>query len=207
MHDPSSSGSSQPQQDDDKEKASQEDLMEQVAEMIDNLSSYQLYRLQTRINFLLEDPQRLKVVARSITPRCEIQYFCVRDNRCKNAIVEKINRTTVDVIDVEGGERWRIELAAINTGDATVRPLAVSGRLSKQDFSVGQIVGFENRDLEEVIGTIIRLNSKTATLECDLGFKWRVAYSLLRQIFDANSSPASSASHSEDKSKQQLLLE
>lgn len=44
-------------------------------------------------------------------------------------------------------------------------------------------MSFEGRDLIQRLGTVIRLNQKTATLSCD-GQQWRVSFALLRRVVD-----------------------
>ena len=59
-----------------------------------------------------------------------------------------------------------------------------SGRqLSRSDFALGNTVSFEGRDFIEHLGTIVRLNQKTATVSCD-DHEWRVPFSLLRHVVD-----------------------
>jgi len=46
-------------------------------------------------------------------------------------------------------------------------------------------VGFTDKHLRERIGTIVRLNQKTASISCsDTVGHWRVSYSLLRRIVE-----------------------
>jgi hypothetical protein len=185
----------------------QEDSFGKVVELIDNLTAYQLYRLRAHVDIMLGDPQRLKTSAREAVSGCETEYYCVRVNRVVKAVVDKVNRTTVDVTNVEDGKRWRIELAAVNTGGAEekVSPQCAGRQLSRHDLSVGQIVGFQDRDHQDRFGTIVRLNPKTVTVECEFGLKWRVGYSLLFPVFDVESS--SEGSFDDDQPRQQLLLE
>ena len=187
-------------------KACENEPFNRAVELINDLTAYQLYRLQAHIEVLLEEPTRLKPVARTIVPKCEIEYFCRRENRCVPAIVDKVNRTTVDVTNVQDGGKWRIELAAVNTGSTEVyaQPRSSSRQLSRHDLSVGQIVGFQDRGHQDRFGTIVRLNQKTVTLECEFGTKWRVGYSLLFFVLDGQ--PCNHHS-SDDSSRQQLLLD
>ncbi len=183
-----------------------ENTFEDAVELVDRMTPYQLYRLSARISLLMEDPARLKPVARALTPGCEIEYFCASENRSIPAIVNKINRTTASVTNVGDGEVWRIDLASVDTGGAAIDSHAShSDRpLARQDLSVGQLVGFVGRDHENVYGVIVRLNQKTVTLECDFGKKWRVSYSLLFEVLDGATAHGQS---SEDRPHQQLLIE
>ncbi len=55
--------------------------------------------------------------------------------------------------------------------------------MGRADFALGETVSFEGRDLIQNLGTIVRLNQKTATVSCD-GHQWRVSYALLRHVVD-----------------------
>ncbi len=163
-----------------------EEPFDQAVELLNDLTPHQLYRLSARIDLFMEDSTRLKPIARSLSPGCEIEYFCSRENRCIPAIVNKVNRTTADVTNVGDGKRWRIELAAINTGGAedSLQSMTLNRPLAREDLSVGQLVGFSDRDDQDTYGVIVRLNQKTVTLECDFGKMWRVSYGLLFPVLD-----------------------
>jgi hypothetical protein len=53
----------------------------------------------------------------------------------------------------------------------------------REEFARGDTVSFEGRDLIQRVGTIVRLNQKTATVSCD-GLEWRVSFALLRHVID-----------------------
>jgi hypothetical protein len=44
-------------------------------------------------------------------------------------------------------------------------------------------VSFVDRDQQTHVGRVVRLNAKTATLECDSG-TWRVGFGLLQHLVD-----------------------
>ncbi len=188
------------------DNACPEELFGRAVELINNLTPNQLYQLGAHIDVLIEDPTRLKPIARAIVPGAIIEYFCKRENRFVSASVDKVNRSTVDVTNLEDGKRWRIELAAVNTGESSgqAKPQRSNSQLSRHDLSVGQVVGFQDRDNQDRFGTIIRLNPKTVTLECEFGTKWRVGYSLLFFVLD--SQPAD-RDFNRDLPRQQLLID
>jgi hypothetical protein len=196
------------QEPDPVDDACPKELFGHAVKLINNLTPNELYQLSARIDVLIEDPARLKPISRSIDPGSVIEYFCRRENRFVSASVDKVNRSTVDVTNLEDGKRWRIELAAVNTGGSQgqakpAKPQGSNSQLSRHDLSVGQVVGFQDRDNQERFGTIIRLNPKTVTLECEFGTKWRVGYSLL--FFVVDSQPAD-RDFNRDFPRQQLLI-
>jgi hypothetical protein len=54
---------------------------------------------------------------------------------------------------------------------------------TREDFKVGDSASFVDRHQQARVGRIVRLNQKTATLECDKG-EWRVSYGLLQHLVD-----------------------
>jgi len=58
-------------------------------------------------------------------------------------------------------------------------------RAQRADFLVGDTVSFTDQHLRERIGTIVRLNQKTASIQCDPNEgHWRVSFALLRKVVD-----------------------
>ena len=57
-------------------------------------------------------------------------------------------------------------------------------RPTRNDFRCGEKVAFEDKYLQTVVGTIVRINSRTATIDPGDGTQWRVGFGLLRHILD-----------------------
>ncbi|WP_018312246.1 hypothetical protein [Cupriavidus sp. UYPR2.512] len=58
-------------------------------------------------------------------------------------------------------------------------------RAQRADFLVGDTVSFTDQHLRERIGAIVRVNQKTASIECDPNEgHWRVSFALLRKVVD-----------------------
>ncbi len=57
---------------------------------------------------------------------------------------------------------------------------------TKNNFKIGDCVGFNN-DGKQCIGTITKLNHKTASLITHDNKRWRVGYSILFKILDGES--------------------
>jgi hypothetical protein len=45
-------------------------------------------------------------------------------------------------------------------------------------------VAFEDKYLNTVVGTIVRINQRTATIDTGDGMSWRVGFALLRHVVD-----------------------
>lgn len=57
-------------------------------------------------------------------------------------------------------------------------------RPTSNDFRCGEKVAFEDKYLQTVVGTIVRINSRTATIDPGDGTHWRVGFALLRHVVD-----------------------
>ena len=90
------------------------------------------------------------------------------------------------MLDTGTGQRWLIPYAAINLdgADVDIRERPRQG-LGRNEVAIGDRVGFVGRDHQERSGRVVRLNDKTVTLDC-AGQQWRVAYSLLHRVVDAD---------------------
>ena len=60
--------------------------------------------------------------------------------------------------------------------------------LEKIQLKVGDTVGFQDKQNNDVYGEIIRLNQKTATIVTNANAKWRVAYELLYLVIEGEQS-------------------
>jgi hypothetical protein len=58
-------------------------------------------------------------------------------------------------------------------------------RTQREEFFIGDTVGFTDKHLSERVGIVVRLNAKTASIAVnDTEGHWRVSYALLRKIVD-----------------------
>jgi len=65
-----------------------------------------------------------------------------------------------------------------------VNPLYTPRELEHQLKDSGAEVAFEDRYLQTQVGTIVRINQRTATIDTGDGTSWRVGFGLLRHVFD-----------------------
>jgi hypothetical protein len=55
---------------------------------------------------------------------------------------------------------------------------------SREDFRRGDKVSFTDKYLQPQVGTITRINQRTATVDCEGGAGWRVPFAMLRHVMD-----------------------
>lgn len=156
----------------------------EIIEALDSASAFDLYRLQTALGNMIGDPNRMIEVKKALRMGQEIEYYDAEANRIEAAIVERIKQTKVVVKNLRDGKRWQIHLCSINVrGSNADIALGSKTGLSKNELSVGDVVGFVDNSGVEQHGSVVRLNQKTATIEAgDRG--WRVSYALLHKIIE-----------------------
>ncbi len=142
-----------------------------------------LLRLRTGIDHLLQHPARILAVRQRLHVGQEIDYWQLRENRMRRGRVVRFKPDQLLIQAEDPPQYWWVSYAAIQF-DAAQAPAPQSPRhLDRADFTLGETASFEGRDLIQRLGTVIRLNQKTATLSCD-GQQWRVSYALLRRVVD-----------------------
>ncbi|RQS68168.1 hypothetical protein DID96_20095 [Burkholderia sp. Bp8963] len=151
--------------------------------------SSELYRLYLVIGKMLDDPERTLQVRQGLRLGTTIGY--VADDpisKARQARVVELRATQAVVEDLATRRRWAIRYAAIvpdGTSPDAQPESAPPPRVSREDFFIGDTVGFTDTHLGERTGTIVRLNQKTASIAChDTEGHWRVSYGLLRRIVD-----------------------
>ena len=114
-----------------------------------------------------------------------MEYFEPSENRIIQARLLKFQRTRVIVETLQDQKQWSIPYYALNIHrtDAKIEENTREG-LGRNEVSVGDRVGFIDRDGYERYGKVFRLNQRTVTLECKNNM-WRVAYELLFEATDS----------------------
>ncbi|RKE24309.1 hypothetical protein B0G76_8187 [Paraburkholderia sp. BL23I1N1] len=151
--------------------------------------SAELYRLYLAVGKMLDDPRRILEVRQRLHLGMAISY--IADNPLAPPLqgtVVELRQTQAVVQDNASRRRWALPYAAIVPDSAAPihsEPAPPPPRAQREEFLVGDTVGFTDKHLSERVGTIVRLNSKTASIAVtDSEGHWRVSYGLLRRIVD-----------------------
>ena len=134
---------------------------------------------------MLGDPKRLKEIRAQLRPEQEITYFDPTENRDIAAKVIKLGRTRLLVEHLDNQVRWEIPLYFINLNQVnTDIKLSSSNKrgLDRIELKIGDEVGFQDDQNNDLYGEVIRLNPKTVTVIVNGRKKWRVPYSLLHAV-------------------------
>lgn len=154
-----------------------------IHEALNQLSTFDLFRLVSTIDRKLEDADRILEVKRNLKIGQMVQYFIPESNRLAMGKLLKLQRRTALVEDQESGRHWDVIYPAIDLTPAAVRPYGDGVKLEEGDrfFQAGDDVVFLDRYNEEQTGKIIALNQKTATVVYK-GTQWRIPYASLNKL-------------------------
>ena len=163
-----------------------------VLDALQNASSLELFQLSTLIERLLADPRRIIAVRKDMNLGQTVRFVDWRDGSLREGKVVAMRDTQVTLRDLRERKEWKLPYAAIEPPlpDPATRPQAVAPeppaapRPTRNDFRCGEKVAFEDKYLQTVVGTIVRINSRTATIDPGDGTQWRVGFGLLRHILD-----------------------
>ena len=158
-----------------------------ILDALKQASGFDLYRLRAMLDRVLDDPKWIAAVQRQRLIGQQVSYYEAGSNTELTAQVLEFRRKQVVVRDLVTQKLWLIPYTAINLDgvDVKIREADRVG-LSRHEVSVGETVGFIDREHRQRHGKIIRLNDKTVTLESG-GQKWRVSYSYLHWVLDNDS--------------------
>lgn len=146
-------------------------------------SAFDLYRLRSVLDNLLEDPIRLNAIKRRLKPGMEITYFDPQENRLIAAVVEDVRRTRAGIREVQTGKRWIVGLCSINIEGADTDNTAKTNCVDRLSLKIHDHVSFIDNDGGELFGTVIKLNPKRAKIKTGQG-TWSVPYASLSNVID-----------------------
>ncbi|MCC6473915.1 MAG: hypothetical protein IT514_09240 [Burkholderiales bacterium] len=144
-------------------------------------SDLDLLRLRTAIDHLLMQPQRIPAVRRELQLDHEVDFWNLRENRLRRARIAQFKSDQLMIQTESPAQYGWLTCAALRIDVSKAPPPQPRARPRRSDFARGDTVSFEGRDLIQRVGTVVRLNPKTATVSCD-GQQWRVPFGLLRRV-------------------------
>jgi len=169
----------------------------QLVDVLNRASSLQLFQLNTLIERMLADPRRIIAVRVNMHLGQTVRFVDWRDGSLREGKVLAMRDTQVTLQDLTERREWKLPYAAIEppAPNATARaqaqmreqelaPPPAAPKPTRNDFRCGEKVAFEDKYLQTVIGTIVRINDRTASIDPGDGTKWRVGFALLRHVLD-----------------------
>lgn len=163
-----------------------------LIDALSNASSLELYDLSRIIERLLADPRRIVAVRNKLNIGKSVQFLDWRTGQMRSGTIAAIKDAQVTVHEEACRIQWKLSYAAIDPGQDSERvespafaPVQASlQKPGRDDFQRGDRVSFTDKYLQPQVGTIARINQRTATVETEAGSGWRVPFAMLRHVMD-----------------------
>ena len=171
---------------------------EEFSKLVINLpqaETLDLYRLEYVVRALYSEPKRTIAARARINLGMTVEYFDDRDGAFHRGRITRTQDTGVTIDDTDRKLRLTgVPYAALNLSGASFfagsdvpveqpRPAPVPEK--RAQFKVGDRVSFMDRDFRLLVGTVVRVNAKSISVDADnVPGHWRVSPRLLTHIID-----------------------
>ncbi len=158
----------------------------EIYKQIENLSLFDLTRLKSAINQLLNNEEKNFFIKKHLTVGMRISYFHGKYHTTYDGVVISVSKNKASIKNALDDEVWMVPFCAINISDKDIIHInkCNTKTLDKYSLSVGAQVGFKDRCGRDVFGIVKKLNSKTAIVELKDGHIWQVYYPHLFLVMD-----------------------
>jgi len=152
-------------------------------------SNLELFQLSAIIDRMLADPKRIIAVRANLHLGQTVRFLDYRDGQMRSGKVVALKDTQLTLHEDGTRREWKLPYAAIEPPPPTATPApppatSTPPRPSRNDFRCGEKVAFEDKHLNTIVGVIVRINQRTASIDPGDGMTWRVGFSLLRHVVD-----------------------
>ena len=159
-----------------------------LIEALNRASGLELFQLSTIIERLMADPRRILQVRVNLHLGQTVRFLNWRDGQMRSGKVVALRDTQLTLHEEGSRREWKLPYVAIEPPETASKPAEPSApqppRPSRADFRCGEKVAFEDRYLQTQVGSVVRINQRTATIDTGDGTSWRVGFALLRHVLD-----------------------
>lgn len=161
-----------------------------LLEVLNRASSRELFQLNAVIERMLADPRRILQIRKDLHLGQTVRFLDWRDGQMRTGKVVAMKDTQLTIHEDGTRSSWAVPYAAVEPpAPGAPKPAAPpepppAPRATRNDFRCGEKVAFEDKYLTTVVGTIVRINQRTATIDPGDGTSWRVGFALLRHVVD-----------------------
>ena len=161
-----------------------------IIDSLNRASSLELFHLSTLIERMLADPRRIIAVRTNMHMGQTVRFLDWRSGQMRNGRVVAMGDAKVTLHEEGTRSEWKLPYTAIEPphgGAAAPSPPPAAPPQMKPgrgDFRCGEKVSFEDKYLQTQVGTVVRINQRTATVDTGDGHSWRVGFPLLRHVLD-----------------------
>jgi len=161
-----------------------------IIDSLNRASSLELFQLSTLIERMLADPRRIIAVRTNMHMGQTVRFLDWRSGQMRNGRVVAMGDAKVTLHEEGSRNERKLPYTAIEPphggAAAPSPPPAVPPQMKpgRGDFRCGEKVSFEDKYLQTQVGTVVRINQRTATVDTGDGHSWRVGFPLLRHVLD-----------------------
>lgn len=163
-----------------------------LIDALNRASGLELFHLSTIVERMLADPRRIIAVRVNMHLGQTVRFLDWRDGQMRNGRVVALKDTQVTLHEEGTRREWKLPYAAVEPPRATssaaaqTTPPAAPPQVKpgRGDFRCGEKVSFEDKYLQTQVGSVVRINQRTATVDTGDGHSWRVGFPLLRHVLD-----------------------
>lgn len=161
-----------------------------MLEVLNQASNLQLFQLNAVIERMLADPRRILQVRKDLHMGQTVRFMDWRDGQMRTGKIIAMKDTQLTIHEDGTRSSWAVPYTAVEPpapGAAKPAPAPeppTAPRATRNDFRCGEKVAFEDKYLATVVGTIVCINQRTATIDPGDGTSWRVGFALLRHVVD-----------------------
>jgi hypothetical protein len=162
-----------------------------LSDALNRASSLELYQLSTIIERLLADPRWIIAVRTNMNLGQTVRFLDWHDGQMRSRKVMAMKDTQVTLHEQGTRREWKLPYAAVEPPLATPQPKPAAApaapppiQASREDFRCGEKVAFDDKYLKPQVGTVVRINQRTAAVDTGNGHSWRVPFHMLRHVLD-----------------------
>ena len=160
-----------------------------LLEVLSRASSLELFQLNSVIERMLADPKRIVQIRKDLHLGQAVRFMDWRDGRMRTGKILAMKDTQATIHEDGTHSSWGVPYTAIEPPTPAAKPVnapepPAPPKPTRNDFRCGEKVAFEDKYLNTVVGTIVRINQRTATIDPGDGTSWRVGFGLLRHVVD-----------------------
>ena len=163
-----------------------------IIDSLNRASSLELFHLSTLIERMLADPRRIIAVRTNMHMGQTVRFLDWRSGQMRNGRVVAMGDAKVTLHEEGTRSEWKLPYTAIEPPQTASSAAASSSppaapppmKPGRGDFRCGEKVSFEDKYLQTQVGTVVRINQRTATVDTGDGHSWRVGFPLLRHVLD-----------------------
>jgi hypothetical protein len=162
-----------------------------IIDSLNRASSLELFQLSTVIEQMLSDPRRIIKVRTNMHMGQTVRFLDWRSGQMRDGRVVAMGDTKVTLHEMGTRTEWKLPYTAVEppqpaSSEATQTPPPSPSEIKpgRGDFRCGEKVSFEDKYLQTQVGTVVRINQRTATIDTGDGHSWRVGFSFLRHVLD-----------------------